>query len=320
MVFPFAGLAAIGVNAVRGELTEGPFVGRELLKRFRDKQEFEDGGLQIQAPRYGIDDTGTTGAPYSPRDALSLDEYDGVTASLHDWKYNQETLVLYKPDLGKSSGKRAQLKYLDVKMRLMKRAWEQKLIKQILSDGTANTGVLNANQMIGIRAVIATSGSYGSINSSDDASWASTVDSNSDVDRTLTQAIIDKAFDQGHDGSGNGPSLFLMDKSVFTKFRGLLTPFQQTQRESSIGGLGQKSQVVVYNGVDWLVENLMPGKTIIGIDEENFKLVVDPKNNMRVEKHDSLETLDAMLIRQFLYANTIGFERKFHVQIDDISV
>lgn len=320
MALPYNQIEAITNKLILKKVTAGVFTGNIMLNRLRAKQMLESGGDQIKAPLFTKDDTGTTGGFYSPRDTLSLNEYDGLSASLHEWRYLYESLVVYKADIAKNGGKAGVVKLLAAKAEQMERAFKQRLIKGVFSDGGASTGALDTNQFDGLQAIIADAGSYGSIAPADLATWVSYVDDNSGVNRALTQAILDKAFDQTVEGEERGATMGVMDKSVFTKFKGLLTPQQRTTRENSVSGQGHKGQEIVYNGIDYFIDNQMPSNTLFHVDERHFKLHVHQDHNMRRQKISDLETADAMLQRVFLYGNVVGSERNAHSRINDISV
>jgi len=320
MDLPFSTLDALSTKLIKEKVVFGIFNSNAVTSRMRKNQELEEGGTTITCPLAVVDDTGTTGGFYSPRDTLSLNEYDGISASTHEWKYIQESVVLYKADIAKNGGKLGPVKLVANKVKLAEKAMAQRIIKGILSDGTVSTGALSANQFVGLQAIIASSGSYGGISSVDLASWVSYVDDNSGTPRALTQAILDKGFDQTLEEGLGGSTMALQEKAVFTKIKGLLTGSQRTTRESTLDGLGHKGTVLVYNGIDYICENNMPAATIFYVDENHFKLHVHKDNNMRIQEEKNLETADAMLRRIFLYGNVIASERKFHSRINDITV
>lgn len=318
--FTYGQVTAITHDLIKDKLTAGVFKSNRFLNRLYMKKELEEGGNKILCPLMTVDDTGTTGEFFSPRDNLSLDEYDGISASEHEWRYIHESVVIYKADIAKNGGKLGVLKLINSKVKQAERAMRQRMVKGALSDGGASLGAADTDQFDGIEAVIAASGSYGGISSTDLASWVSYVDDNSGTLRALTQAILDKAFDQTVEEGLGGATVGIMDKSVFTKFKGLLTGQQRVTREDTVSGQGHKGQTIVYNGIDHMIENNMPASTLFYIDEEAFKLHVHKDHNMRRESFKSLETTDALLERIFLYGNTVANERKFHSRINDITV
>lgn len=320
MALTYDQVTAITHDLISDKMTEGVFKSNKFLERLRAKQELEEGGNKIIKPLMSEDDTGTTGAFYTKTDSLSLSAYDGISASEHDWKYIYESVLIYKTDIAKNSGKLGVLKLIDSKVRQAENAMRQRMVKGALSDGTASTGALDVDQFVGLQAVIADSGTYGGIAPADLATWVSYVDDNAGVNRALTLAILDKAFDQAVEEGIGGPTLGVMDKSVFTKFKGLLTGQQRVTRENTVSGQGHKGQVIVYNGIDHMIENNMPGNTLFYVDEEHFKLHVHKDNNMRRQSIKDLETADALLERIFLYGATVASERKFHSRVNDITV
>lgn len=314
MAFTYTQVTAITNDLIKDKLSEGVFNSNAFLARLREKQMLEEGGNKILCPLMTVDDTGSTGEFYSPRDALSLNEYDGISASEHDWKYIVESVVIYKSDIAKNAGKLGVLKLIDSKVRQAEMAMRQRMAKSAVGDGTG------ANEFIGLDAIIAASGTYGGISSTDLASFVSYVDSNSGTPRALTQALVDKAYDQAAEFGIGAPTLGIMGKGVFSKFKGLLTGIQRTTRENSLDGLGHKGQALVYNGIDHLIENNMNSGELYYVDEGHFRLHVHQDHNMRRQSIKDLETADALLERIFLYGAVVASERKFHSRIDDITV
>ena len=320
MAFTYDQVQAITHDLIKDKMADGVFKSNAFLMRLREKQELEEGGNKILCPILTEDDTGTQGEFYQKSDALSLTAYDGISASEHDWKYIYESVVVYKADIAKNSGKLGVLKLVEQKVKQAEKAMKQRMVKGVLSDGTVGTGALDADQFVGLDAIIASSGTYGGIAPADLAQWVSYVDDNGAVLRALTQEIVDKAYDQAVESGIGGPTVGIMDKSVFTKFKGLLTPIQRTTRENTLDGLGHKGQSVVYNGIDYMIENNMPANTIFMVDEESAKLHVHKDHNMRRQSIKDLETSDALLERIFLYGAFAASERRFQSRINDITV
>ena len=318
MALPYSTIESITNNLILDKVTEGVFKSSAVLERFRKVQELEEGGNNIKAPIQVVDDTGTTGEFYSSQDTLSLESYDGISASFHNWKYIYESVVIYKSEIAKNAGKYGVLKLIEQKVKLAENAMAQRMMKGIHSDGTVNFGALDADQFVGLLLGVKASGTYGSIAPADLAHWVSYVDSNAAVNRALTQAILDKAMDQATEGD-QIPNLGICNKAVFSKVRGLLATYQRTTREDSLGSLGHKGHVLVYNGSDIVVDNLCPSNTFYWINQNFAKLHVHKDNNMRVQKISDLETADAQLHRMFLYGAFIVSERNKNSKIEDIT-
>ncbi len=319
MALTYDQVTAITHDLIKEKLTAGVFSSNAFLMRLREKQVLEDGGNKILCPLMSVDDTGTQGAFYSKGDALSITGYDAVTASEHEYRLVYEPVRIDKIDIAKNAGRSGALKLIDSKVRQAEKAMMQRMVKGAVSDGGGSTGANDTDQFDGLDLVISTSATYGGIAVADLATWVGVVDDNSGTNRALTQALVDAAYDNASEPGIGAPTCAIMRKQVFSKFRGLLTGVQRTTRESSLSGLGHSGQSIVYNGIDFLVENNMPANTMFMVDEEHFKLHVHRDNNMRRESIENLETQDALLERIFLYGNVIASERRFNARINDIT-
>lgn len=323
MALPYNQVTAITHDLIKDKMTEGVFNSAAFTKRLREKQVVEEGGSRIICPLMAKDDTGSNGQFYARGDSLNLTEVDTISASVHDWKLLEETVVVYKIDIAKNAGKYGVLKLVGSRVKQAEMAMGQRFVKGALSDGTAGTGALDADQYVGLDAIIAAAGTYGSIAPADLATWVSYVNDNGAVGRALTKELLDLGYDQAAEFGIGAPTCAILNKSVFGKMKALLDPAQRTTRDSSLGGLGHKGQSVVYNGIDYIIENNMPDTAggdgqIFYVDEEHFKFHVHKDNNMRRQSESSLETEDALLERIFLYGEVIASERKFHSRVTDI--
>ena len=313
MALPYSTLQAITHDLIKDRLTEGVFNASVLLRELRAKQEIEDGGKKLILPLMVKDDTESPGGHYSKAEALSLSENDSISASEHDWVYAYQPVVVYKSDIAKNSGQLGVLKLLDSKVKQAKLAMAQDLDKAFLTGTSAN------KQTVGIDSMIASSGSYGGINSTDLSSWAANVDDNSGVNRALTKAILDGNYDLCVEPGQGSPSHGFCRAQVFTKIKGLITAQQRVMEKDSLDGYGHTGPELIYNGVKYCVDNNVAASTLFHLDLEHFKLYVLKGGNMRVDRKDSLETADALLERVHFYYVTAASERKFHGRINDIT-
>lgn len=320
MALPYSAIGAIANEAILKDLANAVFKSNLVLERMKKNIVIEDGGTSIKASLFVLDDTGTTGAWYAKGDALSLQAYDGISASTHAWRYLYESLVVSKIEMAQSGGQAGSIKILTAKMKQMSLAFSQRLMKGVISDGGASEGAADTDQIDGFNAILSTSSTYGGIAVADLSSWVAVVLENSGTPRAITQALVDQAMDNATEGGIGGPTMCIMGRGARTKFKSLLTAFQQTQRVSSVDGLGHQGDTIVYNGIDFLVENNMPSGELWFIDEKFAKLHVLKDGNFRNESFPALESQDALLNRVHLYAQLVGNERRFHAKLDDIIV
>ena len=311
-------ITALATKAIDEKLILDIFNKTPALKRLRSKQKKIDGGITITAP-LAIDSSGEGGF-YESRDALSLSAYDAISNSVHQWRWFNETMVLYKPDLAKASGKNAKQNLLSAKLKVMEANAIKKMELAFFSDGTASTGTLSTSQWDGVRAFLQSSGTYGGIASTDLAHWViGALDDNGGTLRSLTQAILDANFDAAVDGN-EGPSVAYCQKGVFTKIKGLLTGIQRIGADSSLSGAGHKGTELMYNGIPYIVSNNMFANSIVHLSEEHVKLYVHNQHDMRRQSIKDLETADAMVERIFMYGNVVADSLKYNSRINDLTV
>lgn len=321
MALPYNEIPAITDKGIEKMLADGVFTTGTVMARIYSKKKLREGGEKVILPIMSSDDTeAASGGFYDPRDSLSLQDYEGLTASEHDWKYVYGNCVIYKADIAKNGGRFGVLSLIESKLKQTKKQLNQRAIKGIMSDGTASTGALTTKQFVGLDAIIASSGTYGGISSTDLSTWSCYVDDNSGTNRALTQALLDKNYDQAVEAGIGGPTMGVSGKAVFTKIKGILTPQQRTMRESSVDGQGHKGQVLVYNGIDYLIENSgVPSNTLFHVDENHTTLFVHKDHDFRKQSISDLETADAQVDRLFMYACYASSDRRFNSRLNDIT-
>lgn len=319
MDLPYDQIQAITHDAIEEMIAAGIFTGHAYLNRVMSKAKEIDGGNQLLLPLMTVDDTGSTGGFYSPRDNLSLEEYDGLSSSVHAWKYLYESCVIYKADIAKNQSSAGVKSIIVAKTEQMKKAMKQRFLKALLSDGTNATGSLSNDQFIGLDAIIDSTTTYASIAPADVPHFVSFVDSNSGTPRALTREIWNNGIDEATEEGVGRPSVGLMRSGVFTKARGLLEANERIMAGDSVDGFGHAGQALRYSGVDFLMENQCPANTIWGYDEEYIKMYYLKGQNMRMQSIQDLETADAQLDRVFFYGAFAARERKFAFAIEDIT-
>ena len=316
MALPYNELPAITHDLIKETMTLGSFSDEALLDRFLSKAEKESGGDNIKCPLSAVDESGTQGAFYSKGDALSLQSYEAISASVHAWRRIYESVVVDKLDIAKNQDKHGVLKLLASKVMVAKAAMAQRMTKGILSDGSGSSQNNDDDQFDGFEAFVAASGAYGGINSTDLASWAATVTGSVG---TLTKAILDASFDATYFAGQGGATFGVSTVNVFTIIKGLLHGNQRTMREDTLSGLGNKGQSLVYNGIDYITNRDVLSGYLYHIDEKHVKFHVHKDHNMRRQTISDLETADAMCERIFLYGNIVASERKYNSKLTGIT-
>ena len=315
--FTFNELQSITHDLIKDKLTLGAFNSDLLLKEFYDNKELEDGGDRIKCPMSAIDEEGTTGSFYQKGDALSLQTVEHLTASFHAWRMIQETVVVDKIDIAKNSSKHGQLKLLASKVQVAEAAMRIRMLKGILSDGSATSQNNDDDQFDGFELFVTASGSYGGLATTDLATWAATVTGSVG---TLTRAVLDASYDATFYAGQGGATMGVSTVAVFTAIKGILVGNQRTINEvGSLSGGGNKGQSLVYNGIKYFTSQDVLTGYLYHIDQGHCKLHVHKDHNMRRQTISDLETADALLERVFLYGNIAASERKYHSKLTGIT-
>lgn len=294
-------LIALGTKGivVKGGIADMAFKDNAWLERLRAKQGVYS-GTTLNFPVNYFNSDNTTGSFYQGSEALTTQEYDPYTEMSFELKEIQETLFLAHRDIALNAGKEGRIKLLEARLKSMKQALTERMTKGVWSDGTAATGALTTKQFVGSRAFLLNSAvNYGGILSSDIATHIAYVSSNSGTDRALTTAL-DQAVIGGASEGNQKPTIRIMRQNVMDQFVELLKPYQRTTREDNLNGLGHGKNTLVYSGIDSIVDNLCPEKTISYFNEEFVKLYIHPEYDMVTMEKDGLETKDGVLNRVFL--------------------
>lgn len=290
-------LTVKGIDA-KGGVRDAVFKNHAYLSRLKAKQDVWS-GEKLSIPFNYLDDTDTNGKFYVGGEALSLNMYDPFTELSFDLIELQESVVITHRDLARNSGKEARIKLVKERLANAEKAMRQRFTKGIFSDGTAATGALTTAQFVGLQAFLKSSAvNYGGVTSTDVSVHVAYVNDNGSVDRALTTQLHQASLGGASEGEEK-PSVGIMRQNVMDKFIELIKPHQRTTKEGSLDGMGHAKNTLVYSGVDHIVDNLAPVKSIIFLNEKHVKLYAHPEYDMKRASKEDLETVDAILERIF---------------------
>lgn len=310
-------LTVKGIEAAGG-VRDSIFKNHAYLSRLKAKEGVYS-GEKLTFPFNYVDDTGANGGYYSGGGELSLDLYDPFTELSFDLVELQSTLVITHRDLARNSGKEARLKLVAERLKFLELSMRQLLTKGIFSDGTANTGALDTNQFDGLQAFMLNSGvNYGSVLSSDVSIHVAYVASNSGTNRAITTALHQEVLGGASEGNIK-PSLVIMRQGVMNNLIELLKPHQRTTRDSNLNGLGHEGNVLVYSGIDHIVDNLCEANSLNFINEDFVRLYSHPEYNMKRASWANLENTDAIMERLFWKGVFACSVLRYQGKLDDIT-
>lgn len=282
----------------KGGVRDAIFKNHAYLSRLKGKEGTYSGEKKTFPFNY-LDDQDTNGKFYKGAEPLSLDMYDPLTELAFELIEIQETLVINQRDLARNSGKEARLNLVEQRLKLMEQSLRQRFTRGIFSDGTNQTGAMNANQFPGQLAFLKDSAvNYGEITSADIAVHVAYVNDNAGTPRALTTALIQDAIGGASEGNKK-PTVGIMRQKVMDSFIELIKPHQRTTRENTLNGLGHEKNTLVYSGIDHIVDNLCIENAISYLNEEHVKLYSHPEYNMIRKSWDKLETQDSIMERLF---------------------
>lgn len=321
MTLSVSGVQALTVKGIdsKGGVRDAVFKNNAYLSRLRDKQDAWDGEKQTIPFNY-FDSTQTNGKYYVGAETLSLDMYDPITELAFELIELEETLVITQRDLAKNSGKNGRIKLVQSRLEIAEKALRERFAKGIFSDGTAATGALTTAQFVGMQAFLKSSSvNYGGVTDTDVSAHVAYVADNSGTDRALTTSLHQSVLGGCSEGEEK-PSVGIMRQNVMDKFIELIKPHQRTTREGSLDGLGHAKNTLVYSGLDHIVDNLAPSKSIVFLNEKHVKLYAHAEHDMRRESFGKLETMDAIMERIFFKGAYACGVLRYQGWLKDISV
>ena len=226
------------------KLYDNIFDSNPYLKRARDKSyELIDGGEKIVVPlNYAMNGSGGW---YSGSETLDTSDTETITAAEYDWKQLYENITIRRIDELKNSGTRRMVNFVKSKMEIAEKSMLDKLSTGLYSDGT------DAKSIIGLRLIVGTANTVGSISQSAQSWWQAKVDST-----TTTLSIPQmQARDNAATVNNDSPSVVLTTRALYNSYYGLLQPQQRFQDSESAKG-GFKS--LMFNGKPVLADSYAP--------------------------------------------------------------
>lgn len=311
-------LTVKGIEA-SGGVRDAVWKNNAFMARLKPKQGVFS-GEKLTIPFQYMDSTQTTGGYYEGAETLSQNIYDPFTELSFDLKELYEAVVIAKRDLARNSGKEARLKLVEHRLKTAEQAMRERFTKGLWSDGTAATGALTTKQLVGVQAFLKSSSvNYGGVTDTDVSVHVAYVNSNSGTDRALTTSLHQAALGGASEGEEK-PSVGIMRQNCMDKFIELIKPHQRTSKDGSLDGMGHAKNTLVYSGVDHIVDNLAPTKSIVFLNEKHVRLYTHPEYDMKRESWDKLENFDGIMERIYWKGAFACGVLRYQGWLKDISV
>lgn len=264
----FDQITAITEKYFRPKLVDNIFKAVPLLKRMEKKVELMDGGSKVLVPLNYAQATAV--GWYAGADTLDNTDNDVITSAEFDWKQIYASVSLTKLDELKNSGQAAKVNFVKSKMQIA-----EKSLKDSVAVGLWNAGT-TTNAILGLRAFLSASATYGGISQTTYSWWQSNIDSST---TTLSLSALETQWTNCAN-NGEEPSLALSGAARFASYWNLLQPQQRfTGDKEAAGGF----QSLKFNGADWLLDSKAPSTHVVFLNEDYLHLIIHRDENFKQE-------------------------------------
>lgn len=240
------------------KLTDNIFKSIPLFSRLQKKVQKIGGGTKVLIPLNYAQATAV--GWYSGSDTLDNTDNDVITSAEFDWKQIYASIPISRKDELINGGQAAKVDFVKSKMMIA-----EKSLKDTLAVGVWNAGS-TTNAILGIRAFLSVSATYGGISQST-YSWHQ-----ANIDSSTTTFSIPALQTQWATTALNGetPSVILSGSARYTSYYISLQPQQRfMDSESAKGGFTS----LMFNAAPWLVDSKAPATHIVGLNEDYLHLI-----------------------------------------------
>jgi hypothetical protein len=268
MALTYNQISAITQVKIMPKLVDNIFRQIPLLHRLKKKEQPVDGGTKVTVPlEYA---TNTSGGWYAGADTLTNTDVDVITAAEFEWKQHYQSIVVKRDDELKNSGDAAILKFVTSKVKNAERSMRDRMATGVWNSGS------DAKAILGLRAFLSTSNTYGGISQSTYSWWQAQDDTSS---TTLSFAVLQGLWGSASIDSDT-PTVSLTTQTLFDKYYLMLQPQQRFMDEETAKG-GFRS--LMFNGKPVIVDSKCPDGYWVMLNEEYLHWLPHKDENFRFE-------------------------------------
>ncbi len=257
MALTYDQITGITEKLINDSVADNVYVSSPAFLHLKEKGRIvRDGRDAIKLPVLTAE-LGAAGA-FQNYDVLSTLPTDNISAAEYDWKRYYVNVVVSRHELLRNSGGAVDL------LKAKVAAGEMQMIEQ-LSDDFFSTNGDSATGIVGLRSMIAATGTIGEISQSDLATWASDVDSSTSA---LSVSALEQSVLDCTKGSDK-PDLIVTTKGVYKKVHGLAQATQQfgSPKVAKLGFEG-----FLFDGIPLFFDEHCPGSGASTADNHLFLL------------------------------------------------
>ena len=269
MALTYDQISAITEKSFIKKLADNIFDSNPLTMRLKKKSlELLDGGTSIIQP-LNYAQVSSAGW-YSGAETLNTADNDVITGAEYSWKQFYANISISRIDELKNSGDKAILNFVKEKVKIAEKTMVDNLGTGIYSAGS------DPKSIVGLRSMIAVSGTFAGISQTDNSWWRGQVDS---ATTTLTLAAM-QSLHNLCSIDNDKPSVVATTRSIYNLYYALLQPQQRfMDSETAKGGF----QNLLFNGIPVIADSHCPASNMFFLNEDYLHLYVHKDENMRFE-------------------------------------
>lgn len=268
MALTYDQISAITEKKFIPKMTDNIFKAIPLMMRLKKKQELLDGGTKVLVPLEYAQNAAS--GWYSGADTLDNTDSNIITAAEFNWAQIYTSISITRRDELMNSGDAQKVNFVKAKVKNA-----EKTITDLVATGCYNAGT-DPKAIVGARAFVTTSSTYGGISQTDNSWWQAQSDSST---TTFSIGALQSLW-----GScainGEPPTLVTSTQANYDRYYAALQP-QQRFMDVEMAKAGFTT--LMFNGVPWLADSKCPTNYIYLFNENYLKLYVHRQENFRFE-------------------------------------
>ncbi len=270
MALTYDQISAITEKNFIKKLVDNIFRSNVLLERMLKKGSVKlSGGERIIQPVMYAQSSSDVW--FSGAETLNTTDVEQFSAFEFLWKQAQVPISITRIDELKNSGPEAKINFVKEKVQAAEMTLKQSIGDAVYNDGTT------ANQIVGLRLAVDSTGTYGGIDRSS-YSWAAAQEDGTTA--TLSIAALQSSWGSASIDADT-PTISVATQTIYNKYYGLLQP-QQRFMDSEMAKGGFTS--LMFNGKPFVVDHKVPANHVFMLNENYLYLAIHKDENFRFRK------------------------------------
>lgn len=269
----------------------------------------EDGGERIVEPLMYA--TNSTAASYSGYDQLDVTPQDGIDSAEFNWKQYSASITISGKEERQNAGTSRIINLLEAKTNQAELSLTQTLSTGLFSDGTGN----GSKDLTGLVAMVASTGTYGGINSATYTWWQAGVEATSEA---LGLPKMRTAFNTASVGGKDTPDLIVTTQALYESYESLFTQVSisgggstfMTQSDGMKRAADGGFQALQFKGVPVVWDELCNSGVMYFLNTKHMKLTAHADANFKTTDFVKPENQDARTAQILFMGNLTCNRRK----------